>query len=231
MGYYIDLESISLEDFQEKLRTSYVLPSRIILKEKLDERFEYFQKMGINNIQQLLEVLKDKKKLAEIARIDCFSEAYLKNLYRELNSFHPKPNKMKDFQDIPGEVVSMLDKAGIKDTVDLFDKVKTPKNRKSFATETGISNSDLLKLTKLTDLSRIRWVGVMFARILYESGFDTLEKVANADYMELYYRIIQTNKEKNLYKGKIGLNDMRLCVHAAKEVPLEIEYQITYSSR
>ncbi|MDD2264217.1 MAG: DUF4332 domain-containing protein [Bacteroidales bacterium] len=231
MGYYIDLESISLEDFQEKLRTSYVLPSRIILKEKLDERFEYFQKMGINNIQQLLEVLKDKKKLAEIARIDCFSEAYLKNLYRELNSFHPKPNKMKDFQDIPGEVVSMLDKAGIKDTVDLFDKVKTPKNRKSFATETGISNSDLLKLTKLTDLSRIRWVGVMFARILYESGFDTLEKVANADYMELYYRIIQTNKEKNLYKGKIGLNDMRLCVHAAKEVPLEIEYQITDSSR
>ncbi|MCK9346260.1 MAG: DUF4332 domain-containing protein, partial [Bacteroidales bacterium] len=130
-----------------------------------------------------------------------------------------------------GEVVSMLDKAGIKDTVDLFDKVKTPKNRKSFATETGISNSDLLKLTKLTDLSRIRWVGVMFARILYESGFDTLEKVANADYMELYYRIIQTNKEKNLYKGKIGLNDMRLCVHAAKEVPLEIEYQITDSSR
>jgi hypothetical protein len=231
MGYYIDLESISLEDFQEKLRTSYVLPSRLILKEKLDKRFEYFQKMGINNIQQLLEVLKDKKKLAEIARIDCFPEAYLKNLYRELNSFHPKPNKMKDFQDIPGEVVSMLDKAGIKDTVDLFDKVKTPKNRKSFATETGISNSDLLKLTKLTDLSRIRWVGVMFARILYESGFDTLEKVANADYMELYYRIIQTNKEKNLYKGKIGPNDMRLCVHAAKEVPLEIEYQITDSSR
>lgn len=225
MGYYIDLESISLEDFQEKLRTSYVLPSRLILKEKLDERFEYFQKMGINNIQQLLEVLKDKKKLAETARIDCFPEAYLKNLYRELNSFHTKPNKMKDFQDIPGEVVSMLDKAGIKDTVDLFDKVKTPKNRKSLAAVTGVNDLDLLKLTKLTDLSRIRWVGVMFARILYESGFDTLEKVANADYMELYYRIIQTNKEKNLYKGKIGLNDMRLCVNAAQEVPVEIEYE------
>jgi len=25
----------------------------------------------------------------------------------------------------------------------------------------------------------------MFARILYESGFDTLEKVANADYIQL----------------------------------------------
>jgi hypothetical protein len=60
---------------------------------------------------------------------------------------------------------------------------------------------------------------------LYESGFDTVKKVSIANYEDLYKKITQINKERNLYKGQIGLNDMKLCsVNAAKEVPLEIEY-------
>ncbi|MDD2286224.1 MAG: DUF4332 domain-containing protein, partial [Paludibacter sp.] len=163
MGYYIDLSSVSLEEYREKLRSSYVLPSRQILKEKLDERFNYFSSIGIKNLQDLLQLLKDKKEVIELSKLVYFSLEYLVNLYRELNSFFPKPIKIKNIQIVPNEVVSSLEKAGIKDTIALFDKVKTPASRKSFAFETGISDSDLLKLTKLTDLSRIRWVGVTFA--------------------------------------------------------------------
>jgi hypothetical protein len=32
------------------------------------------------------------------------------------------------------------------------------------------------------------------------------------------------NKEKNSYKGQIGLNDIKIIVNAAKEIPLDIEY-------
>jgi hypothetical protein len=60
--------------------------------------------------------------------------------------------------------------------------------------------------------------------MLYAIGIDTVEKVAKADYVELYKNIIQINKAQHYYKGQIGLNDMKLFVNAAKDVPLEIEY-------
>jgi uncharacterized protein YueI len=76
----------------------------------------------------------------------------------------------------------------------------------------------------LTDISRIKWVGATFARMLYHVGVDTAEKASKADYKELHKQIIQINKEKNFYKGQIGLHDMKLFVKAAKEVSLEVIY-------
>ena len=81
-----------------------------------------------------------------------------------------------------------------------------------------------MKLTKLTDLSRIRWVNHTFAFVLLEAGYDTVEKVANSDYKELYEKVKKLNEERNLYKGHIGLHDMKLCVEAAQDVSFEIEY-------
>jgi len=224
MGYFIDLGSISIESYKAKLESADLLPSRLILKDQLDERFNYFQRIGINNVQELLQTLKKKDKIKELAEAEYLSEDYLVILLRELNSIHPKPNKIKDFPGISSHAITQMENAGIKDTVGLFEKVMTQESRKELSTKTGISYNEILELTKLTDLSRIRWVGAMFARVLYESGYDTVEKVSHANYENLYKTINQLNKVRNLYKGNIGLNDMRLCVNAAKEVPLEIEY-------
>jgi hypothetical protein len=60
--------------------------------------------------------------------------------------------------------------------------------------------------------------------MLYDLGIDTVEKASKADPVELHARINQLNKEKSIYKGQIGLNDIKIFVNAAKEVPLEIEY-------
>jgi hypothetical protein len=137
---------------------------------------------------------------------------------------HPKPNKLKEFVGVAPETVTKLEKIGIKDTVGLFEIVKTAKARKDLTDKTGISDSEVLELTKLTDLSRVKWVGVTFARMLLAIGVDTVEKASKANYEDLYKQINQINKERNFYKGQIGLNDMKLFVNAAKEVSLEIEY-------
>jgi len=42
MGYYIDLEKISIDDYKVRLELVYLPPSKMVLKEKLDERFGYF---------------------------------------------------------------------------------------------------------------------------------------------------------------------------------------------
>ena len=47
-------------------------------------------------------------------------------------------------------------------------KVMTIIDRQELAGFTGINDKDILKLTRLTDLSRIKLIGVTFARMLYD---------------------------------------------------------------
>ncbi|MGD2036089.1 MAG: DUF4332 domain-containing protein [Bacteroidales bacterium] len=224
MGYYPDLAKVTIDDYKSKLESAYLPPSRMILKERLYERFDYLKSTGIKNVEELLRLLKEKSKFAELQKAGCLSGDYLTILLRELNSMLPKPNKIREFPGISDDTVSKLEKTGIRNTVNLFDRVINPEKRKELASLTGINDQIILELTKLTDLSRIRWVGTTFARMLYDLGIDTVEKVTKADPVDLHTKVNRLNKEKSIYKGQIGLNDMKILVNTAKDVPLEIEY-------
>lgn len=224
MGYYIDLGKITLEDYQKKLEYAYLLPSRMILKEKLDERFGYFEQIGIKNIKELMQILKKKDKFTELSKVACLSGDYLTILLRELNSTFPKPNKIADFIWLSKNTIDKLENIGIINTEKLYDKVLTKIDRLKLADSTGIDYTEILELTKLTDLSRIKWVGVTYAQMLYDLGVDTVEKVSKSDPIDLHARISQRIKEHNIFKGGIGINDVKILVEAANELPLEIEY-------
>ncbi|UOB18927.1 DUF4332 domain-containing protein [Abyssalbus ytuae] len=224
MGYYIDLGKITIDDYKTKLQSAYLPPSRMVLKEKLDERFEYFKNIGIKNVKELVQLLKKKEKFAELSKVECFSGDYLTILLRELKSILPKPNKIADFTEIAKDAISKLEKTGITNTQKLYDKVIKKSDRKNLADSTGIDDQEILQLTQLTDLSRIKWVGATYAQILYNLGADTVEKVTNSDPVDLHVRINQMIKEKNIFKGSIGLNDVKILIESAGELPLEIEY-------
>jgi hypothetical protein len=224
MGYYIDFENISIESYRDELKTASLTKSRLILKENTDEVFSKIKKQNINNVDELKKALKTKPKLKAFAEKSGIDEEYLTILIREINSNQQKPNKIKDFPNIPGEIIEKLEELGIKDTFLLFQRVVKKNDRKNFSKESGIDEEDVLKLAKLADLSRIRWVNHTFAYILYEIGFDTVEKVINADYQELHNKVNQFNKEQDIYKGHIGINDMKLTIEAAKKVSLDVEY-------
>lgn len=224
MGYYIDLEKITIDDYRTKLESAYLPPSRMVLKDKLDKRFGYFKSIGIKNVKELILLLKKKDKFSELSKIDCLSDDYLTILLRELNSTLPKPNKIIDFTEIKKDTIDKLEKIGITNTENLFDKVIKRADRQKLAVSTGIYESDLLELTKLADLSRIKWVGVTYAQMLYDLGVDTVENVSKSDPFDLHIRINQMIKEKNIFKGAIGLNDVKILIESASELPLEIEY-------
>lgn len=224
MGYYIDLEKITLNDYQVKLGSAYLPPSRMMLKDRLDERFGYFKSIEIKNVKGLILLLKKKEKFAELSEVDCLSADYLTILLRELNSILPKPNKIADFTSISKGTVSKLEEFGIKNTENLYQKVLTKLDRQKLSDLTGLCNAEILELTKLADLSRIKWVGVTFAQMLYTLGIDTVEKASNSNPVNLHARINQLNKEKLIFKGHIGLNDIKIFVNAAKEIHLDIEY-------
>ena len=224
MGYYIDLEKLSIDDYRLKLESGYLPPSRMMLKDNLEERFAYFKTLGISNVKDLILLLKKKDKFSEFTRQDVFAGDYLTILLRELNSTLPKPNKLADFLEIRAGAVSNLEKIGISNTEKLYDKVLSKSDRQNLSQATGINMEDLLTLTKLADLSRIKWVGVTYAQMLYELGVDTVDKVSKSDPIDLHDRINRMIKEKNIFKGSIGLNDVKILIAAAGELPLDIEY-------
>ncbi|MCK4662033.1 MAG: DUF4332 domain-containing protein [Bacteroidales bacterium] len=224
MGYYIDLENISIGKYKEILKLADLLPSRMILKDNIDSNFDLIKKQKVQNVDELINRLKNKKKLQDFSRQSGLHNDYLTILIREIKSYKQNPNKIKDFPSIANDTFLKLENIGIKNTLQLFNEVLTSKSRKEISKQTGIDENEILKLAKLTDLSRIRWVNHTFAYVLLEAKYDTVEKVANADYKELYETVKQLNEERKLYKGHIGLHDMKLCVDAAKDVSLEIVY-------
>ncbi len=224
MGYYIDLKSISVDDYLKILKSRDLLPSRMLLKNNIDKNFKLIKNQGVQNINGLLCLLKSQKKLQDFAIKSGLAENYLTILIREIKSYRKSPNKIKDFPGITNDTVQKLEKSGIKNTLHLFEKILTSRSRRELAKEAGIDENMILKLSKLTDLSRIRWVNHTFAYVLLQASYDSVEKVANADYHKLYEDVKQLNKERKLYKAHIGLHDMKLCVEAAQDVSLDIEY-------
>ncbi|MGB5818178.1 MAG: DUF4332 domain-containing protein [Saonia sp.] len=224
MGYYIDLKSIGIDKYKEILRTTHMIPSWKVLENNIDENLDTIKKYNIENLDELLIALKDKDRIQEFSKKSGLPENYLTVLKRVVKGYRPKPNRIKDFPCISENTIYELEKSGIKNTLSLYEKVLTDKARKELSEKIGIGDNEIMVLTKLTDLSRIRWVNHTFAYVLLESGYDTAEKVAKADYLELYEKIKKLNKERQIYNAHIGANDMKMCIEAAKGLDIEIEY-------
>lgn len=224
MGFYIDLEKISIDQYKELLTTRYLSPSRTLLRDDIDRIFKIIKTQGIGHVEALFNALKSKKKLQDFSLKTGITEDYLTILIREIKSNKQSPVKIKDFPGISEDIVSKLEKLGIKTTLHLFDKVLTPESRKALATEAGIDETQLLKLTKLSDLTRIRWVNHTFAFMLYEVGYDTIDKVVDADYEAMHTAIAKINNEYSFYKGTIGVNDIKLCIEVAADITHDINY-------
>ena len=223
MGYYIDLENMSIDEYKKILKDADLIPSWMILKENIVKNLDIIKKQNIRNLDELKKVLKTKDKVQEFSKQSSLPEKYLTVLRRVINGYHPKPNRFKDFTCISEDIVVKLEASGFKNTLQLYEEILTNKKRNELAGKTGINKNEIIKLSKLTDLSRIRWVNHTFAYVLLEAGYNTAENVANTDYNKMYETIKQLNKKREIYKGNIGAHDMKLCVEAAKGLDFEIE--------
>ena len=60
MGFYIDLKKISIREYKEMLKKSDLLPSRLVLKEDIEQNFERIAQQKVHNLEELLNILKNK---------------------------------------------------------------------------------------------------------------------------------------------------------------------------
>lgn len=224
VDYYINLENYSLNSFKKELTQSDLLPSRKILKEKIDIHFQILKENGVMNLQELSNFLKTPNKTREFAQITGLPEDYLLILRREVNSYQPKPVNLEKFPNIDNQIIIKLKREGIKNTFHLFERVKTSQERTELAKKVEISETEIMELTKLTDLSRVKWIGPVFARIFVDSGIDTVNKLSKSDSRDLYKKLIDVNNIKCYTKAKFTEKDIVTCINVSKMVPDVIDY-------
>ena len=224
-GYGPNLQEFPLEKLQRYLKQTRLLPSQQSLQEDLDAHFAVLKAYGIENLAQLQTALKNKSAVQTFAAQTEIPRDYLTLLRREVNSYLPKPIKLADFPGVKPEVVAKLEKIGIKNTVQLYDRILSPEDRDKLAQEGEVTVTDILDLTRLTDVGRLKWVGPKFARLLVETPYDTLEKIAAADHEALYKALVRTNEALQIYRGKFGQEDLKLWVEGVVSMwPRTIEY-------
>jgi hypothetical protein len=223
-GYHLDLSTFSLAKLKKQLKRSRLLPSQQILQESIEERFACLEQHGIENLEQLQRALKTKSAIQSFAEVTGLPVDYLTILRREVNSSQPKPIDLKDFPGIDSGDIGKLQAIGIKNTEQLFPYVLTPQNRDELAQRTQIAVEDIMELTRLTDVARAKWVGPKFARLLIESAYNTVRKIAQSNAEELYFDLVRVNKERGIYQGKFGAEDMRQWIDSVQDVPQVIQY-------
>ena len=180
MAYYINLKEMGLERLRKQLVSRYLVPSRQPLRQDIDAIFGRFHELGLQHAGDLLMQLNTRKRLTSFSATSGVDEVYLTILGRELRSWLPKPNKIADFPEMDREVVLKLEQVKIITTLQLFEYILTPDTRKNLAEATGLEEQVILRLARLTDLSRIRWVSPAFAHMLLIAGFDCAQKVQRA---------------------------------------------------
>jgi predicted flap endonuclease-1-like 5' DNA nuclease len=215
-SYHINLKDISLDQYKQTLKQTELIPSRWILKEQIDQRFERLQAQGISNLEELLSAAKNAKKIADLAKNTGLSGDYLTILRREVNALLPQPKNLRNFPGIEPAVLEKLEKRGIRNSKQLFLATRSKQER------TNLSQAADIDPTR--DLSRVYGVGPIFARLLFDSGADTVESLAQADSEQLFRQLEKKYLAAGYSKVDFKERDIRFCIRMAQNLPKSIEY-------
>ena len=223
--YYKDLSKISIEKHKQELKSRSLIPSWQIVLENIDLNFEIIQNSGFLNLAQLKKALKSSKKAKEFAALHNIPEKYILVLRREVQSHHPPDRNLIDYPTLSKDFYEKLSRLDYLTCIQIYPKIKTISDRKTFSQKSKITLNELDYLAHLIDVSRLRYVSPIFATLLVESGYDTIQKISQANPNEMEQFIHQTNQTKNLFKGKLGLSDMKFLILDAQAEFTETEFK------
>ncbi len=211
--YFIDIENIDLQKFKQSLKRRNLIPSRIILKENIEEKFAIISKLGIKNLKHLIDALSNKQKVEIFSQKSGLSIEYLTILKREASSFLPNPVSLNKFTWIDNDVIDTLGATGIKNTKHFFEKINDT-GIETIAEETGISTDILKEIYSLSDLARLYGVGPAFAKIIYDVGITsakTFVTISGEEFINIYEK--KLNK-----KADFSISDIDFSIELAKEL-------------
>lgn len=218
MPYYPDFSSLGLDEITRRFSGADLIPSQIPLLEGLEGKLRALRSSGLETLEDLVRALRSKGGPAAVAARTGIPEDYLVVLRRTVEAFRPKPVRLRDYPGIDPGAVAALETAGIHGSPALWEAARSELGRQELEGRTGLPGDKIREFVHLSDLSRIPYVGAIYARAILEAGYGSVNEVARADPEVLEAAIQAANVRLNLYKTRIGTRDIRRLVRMAGEV-------------
>jgi predicted flap endonuclease-1-like 5' DNA nuclease len=131
---------------------------------------------------------------------------------------------LKEFRGVSPDHVKKLADVGIRNVKQMLEAGRTSDRRKELAAKTGVPAEAVLEFVKLSDLARIQGVKSIRARLYYDAGVNTIEKLAKWDAKELRAMLIKF-VEKTGFEGIAPLpKEAESTVAEAKRLPKIVDY-------
>lgn len=135
-----------------------------------------------------------------------------------------KADPLSNFRGVSSETAARLKAIGIATTQDMLAAGSTPALRQRLSEQTGIAPEAILELVKLSDLARIEGVKGIRARLYYDAGLDTLDKLAACEAAELRQRLVAWVARTG-FQGIAPLpRELENTIAAARVLPRVVEY-------
>jgi hypothetical protein len=136
-----------------------------------------------------------------------------------------KPMRLKDFIRVNEDLIIGLQNLGIQDAWQLLHACRTPSERLKLASRLGVPYHSLLDLVKMADLSRIFAVKAVRTRLYLDSGYDTLDKLAAMDPMELHLALAKFVEENHFNGIPTTPKEAEFTVKAARKTERWITFE------
>jgi predicted flap endonuclease-1-like 5' DNA nuclease len=133
-------------------------------------------------------------------------------------------HKIEDVEGIGPTIGNQLRACGIKDTEALLVEAKTPKQRKTLAEKSGLTEQQVLKFANMVDLYRVGGVGGQYAELLEAAGVDTVPELARRNPGELARKLADVAAAKKLTRRTPDEAEVSKWVAQAKALPRALEY-------
>jgi hypothetical protein len=136
------------------------------------------------------------------------------------------PFPLNEFRGVEPEYIEKLAVAGIRNVSQMLQAGRTPQDRLALAKKTGVPLEAILDYVKLSDLARVPGLKGIRARLYYDAGVDTLEKLAGWDPEKLRAMLIGF-VERTDFNGIAPLpKEAASAVETAKRLPTVVEYDV-----
>jgi hypothetical protein len=131
---------------------------------------------------------------------------------------------LREFLGVRPEHIAALQAAGIRDAAQLLEAGTRPSARRELAERTGIPAEALLELVRLSDLSRLEGVKAVRARLYYDAGLHSVEKIAAQEPEDLL-RLTAAFVERTGFDGVAPLpKEVLHTIEAARRLPKLVVY-------
>lgn len=131
---------------------------------------------------------------------------------------------LRDFRGVNPAYIEKLGALGIRNVKEMLEAGRTREVRETLSQKTGIPCETILELVKLSDLARLPGVKGIRARLYYDAGVDTVEKMAKWNPEKLRLMLIDF-VEKTGFKGIAPLpKEVQSTVAEAQKLSKIVEY-------